>query len=582
MSLPVPAGCEIYEGYEIPHVRVDIHPYETYGEYKVSQLSINSIPLTKYFQGVKDLGLLGRLLLDKYIREVLTDPGSRIRVEMRGAHKLPDKGATLLGYVLVRFLSGTAGLYSQLQYCYREFLEDFGYEIGNLSLPMSPQKNVVVVPTHDLISIMRFAGKQDPWSSHELHIKAVPNGASTLVVFSRVGVLPGTWSDVRIEVPELRPWSAVARLNLFATDLLLELCLDHELLDGDGHVAIEYSPSQDLLRLSQRRWSVVIPTLEYNVLSMHRKSIATKEILDLFRITLDEQRENLTGRPSKPRALIQSPEASRPNANIYAGTDTPIPSAVTSTPEFPFTLGDVSGTLFDFSPNSTYEFPSHLANKEDRYDDAIVGGDQTVRHGNIAVEHTSGHADKQSPDLIASFEDSSKRGRNLNQSNEQSVHRQNPSPDISGHSAEDEASISLSTLSKDSKASGTSAKSASEFDSSQQFEWGIERLSALFEPKGIESPEKRDANVPVFDRDPNVVAFVRLRSTGCCEICGWQGFIKDDGSRYIEVHHIVPLSEGGPDTLENTAALCPNCHKAIHFSRDRAQLIDEIIEKLRC
>jgi HNH endonuclease len=28
----------------------------------------------------------------------------------------------------------------------------------------------------------------------------------------------------------------------------------------------------------------------------------------------------------------------------------------------------------------------------------------------------------------------------------------------------------------------------------------------------------------------------------------------------VEVHHIIPSAEGGPDTLENAAPLCPSCH----------------------
>jgi len=30
---------------------------------------------------------------------------------------------------------------------------------------------------------------------------------------------------------------------------------------------------------------------------------------------------------------------------------------------------------------------------------------------------------------------------------------------------------------------------------------------------------------------------------------------------WVEVHHIVPESEGGPDTLENAAPLCASCHQ---------------------
>lgn len=28
----------------------------------------------------------------------------------------------------------------------------------------------------------------------------------------------------------------------------------------------------------------------------------------------------------------------------------------------------------------------------------------------------------------------------------------------------------------------------------------------------------------------------------------------------LEVHHLIPEAEGGPDTLGNAVPLCPNCH----------------------
>ncbi|HDY7447493.1 TPA: HNH endonuclease [Vibrio vulnificus] len=43
-------------------------------------------------------------------------------------------------------------------------------------------------------------------------------------------------------------------------------------------------------------------------------------------------------------------------------------------------------------------------------------------------------------------------------------------------------------------------------------------------------------------------------------------FIKrSNGEPYLEVHHIIPLSQGGLDSLENVISLCPNCHRKIHF-----------------
>lgn len=36
---------------------------------------------------------------------------------------------------------------------------------------------------------------------------------------------------------------------------------------------------------------------------------------------------------------------------------------------------------------------------------------------------------------------------------------------------------------------------------------------------------------------------------------------------YLEVHHWNPLANGGEDSVENAAALCPNCHKQAHHGQ---------------
>jgi len=40
---------------------------------------------------------------------------------------------------------------------------------------------------------------------------------------------------------------------------------------------------------------------------------------------------------------------------------------------------------------------------------------------------------------------------------------------------------------------------------------------------------------------------------------------KKDQSPYLEVHHMIQLADGGEDTTENAVALCPNCHRQLHF-----------------
>ncbi len=77
-----------------------------------------------------------------------------------------------------------------------------------------------------------------------------------------------------------------------------------------------------------------------------------------------------------------------------------------------------------------------------------------------------------------------------------------------------------------------------------------------------------------FVRSPYVVAAAILRSNGKCEMptCRCALFETDGGNPYLEVHHLVPLSEDGDDTLPNAAALCPRCHREMHYGRDRRTL----------
>ncbi|MFM9912585.1 MAG: HNH endonuclease [Methylophilaceae bacterium] len=50
-----------------------------------------------------------------------------------------------------------------------------------------------------------------------------------------------------------------------------------------------------------------------------------------------------------------------------------------------------------------------------------------------------------------------------------------------------------------------------------------------------------------------------------CQSCN-NTFNKPDGTPYIEVHHIIFMSEGGEDGLWNLAVLCAHHHRMAHFS----------------
>jgi len=57
----------------------------------------------------------------------------------------------------------------------------------------------------------------------------------------------------------------------------------------------------------------------------------------------------------------------------------------------------------------------------------------------------------------------------------------------------------------------------------------------------------------------------KRRANGFCQLCEEPAPFKDKkGEPFLESHHIVWLSKGGDDTIENTVALCPNCHRKMH------------------
>ena len=85
--------------------------------------------------------------------------------------------------------------------------------------------------------------------------------------------------------------------------------------------------------------------------------------------------------------------------------------------------------------------------------------------------------------------------------------------------------------------------------------------------KAAKLPTKVAVVSYAFVRNPDVVAEVLLRASGKCERCKENApFLrKKDRQPYLEVHHIVQLSKGGEDTVSNALALCPNCHRHLHF-----------------
>jgi len=90
-------------------------------------------------------------------------------------------------------------------------------------------------------------------------------------------------------------------------------------------------------------------------------------------------------------------------------------------------------------------------------------------------------------------------------------------------------------------------------------------------PAGVLQPERGvlSQGMGSIKRSSEVVGYVLSAAKGHCELCALPGpFRRPDGALHLEVHHVVQLAHGGPDTPWNAVALCPNCHRRLHFGED--------------
>ena len=77
-------------------------------------------------------------------------------------------------------------------------------------------------------------------------------------------------------------------------------------------------------------------------------------------------------------------------------------------------------------------------------------------------------------------------------------------------------------------------------------------------------------------RDLNLVSLLKAYYMACyseddflkCECCGERTFLTCAGEPYLEFHHLIPFRlANGPDHYLNLFALCPTCHRKLHFMR---------------
>jgi 5-methylcytosine-specific restriction protein A len=77
---------------------------------------------------------------------------------------------------------------------------------------------------------------------------------------------------------------------------------------------------------------------------------------------------------------------------------------------------------------------------------------------------------------------------------------------------------------------------------------------------------KREVVSEVYERDQIVSEYTKRKADGMCQLCNQPAPFRNlDGEPYLETHHIDWLSKDGKDLIENTVALCPNCHRKMHI-----------------
>ncbi|MFC2047927.1 HNH endonuclease [Chloroflexota bacterium] len=105
------------------------------------------------------------------------------------------------------------------------------------------------------------------------------------------------------------------------------------------------------------------------------------------------------------------------------------------------------------------------------------------------------------------------------------------------------------------------------------------RERALQAPMNVREPTQRKQLFRY--RSAAIRTYVLKRSEGVCESCvNPAPFTNEAGRPYLEPHHIRRLSDGGPDHPVWVAALCPNCHRRGHYSKDKEAFNNKLTQKI--
>ena len=129
------------------------------------------------------------------------------------------------------------------------------------------------------------------------------------------------------------------------------------------------------------------------------------------------------------------------------------------------------------------------------------------------------------------------------------------------------------------------SKLSSDYDEYRRRSEALRKLqitkSPNAKPRGQPEPKTTTTTSIQYYRDPEVRAWVLEQSEGNCEACGDEApFKSEDGTAFLEAHHMKRLADDGPDVIENAVAICPNCHRRLHYSDDRHDFAEQVFMKV--
>lgn len=83
------------------------------------------------------------------------------------------------------------------------------------------------------------------------------------------------------------------------------------------------------------------------------------------------------------------------------------------------------------------------------------------------------------------------------------------------------------------------------------------------------TPTHRYTNGIQYARNSSVAEYAKRRANGVCDLCREDApFLDGSGTPFLESRHVLWLSQGGSDSIDNTVALCPNCHRKMNIVAD--------------